>query len=113
MSCVTSLELGLIQLHSVFNDSVPDCGRLLYSEADHPNKCNYKNIKSSSSVSDNASAIEVQSTIVPDVRTTEVNQCVTQMGQEKNKLMQWPAQDDIVLQDRICQKIKSAHMQPQ
>ena len=38
VSCVTSLELGLIQLHSVFNDSVPDCGRLPYSEAYHPNK---------------------------------------------------------------------------
>ena len=25
VSCVTSLELELIQLHSVFNDSVPDC----------------------------------------------------------------------------------------
>ena len=29
VSCVTSLELGWIQLHSVFNESVPDCGRLL------------------------------------------------------------------------------------
>ena len=112
VSCATSLELGLIQLHSVFNESVPDCGRLLYSEADHPNKCNYKNTKSSSSVSDNASAIEVQSTVVPDVTTTEVNQCVAQMGQEKNKLMQCPAQDDIVLQDRKHQKMKSAHTQP-
>ena len=35
------------------------------------------------------------------------------MGQEKNKLMQCPAQDDTVLQDRKCQKVKSAHMQPQ
>ena len=104
VSCSTSLELGLIHLHSVFNDSVTDCGRLLYSEADHPNKCKYQNIKSSSSVSDNASAIEVKSTIVPHVMATEVNQCVTQMGQEKNKLMQCPAQDDTVLQDKKCQK---------
>ena len=59
VSCVTSLELGLIQLHSVFNESVPDCWRLLYSEADHPNKCKYKNIRSSSSVRNNASSIEV------------------------------------------------------
>ena len=51
-------------------------------------------------------------TIVPDVTTTEVNQCVTQKGQEKNKLMQCPAQDDIFLQDRKFQKMKSAHMQP-
>ena len=106
VSCATSLELGLIQLHSVFNESVPDCGRLLYSEADHPNKSNYQNIESSSSVSDNAYATEVQSTIVPDVTATEVNQCVTQMGQGKNKLMQCPAQDDTDLQDKKCQKVK-------
>ena len=37
VSCVTNLELGLIKLHSVFSDSVPECGRLLYSEAEHPN----------------------------------------------------------------------------
>ena len=113
VSCVTGLELGLTQLHSVFNDSVPDYGRLLYSEADHPNKCKHKDIESSSNVSDNASPIEVQSTVVPDVTATEVHQCVTQMGQQKNKLMQCPAQDDTVVQDKKCQKVKSAHTQPQ
>ena len=97
----------------MFNDSVPDCVRLLYSEADHPNKYKYQNIKSGSSVSDNASPIEVQSTIVPDITTAEVSQCVTQKGQEKNKLMQCPAQGDIVLQDRKCQKMKHAHVWPQ
>ena len=35
------------------------------------------------------------------------------MGQGKNKLMQCPAQADTVLQDRKCQKVKSAHMQSQ
>ena len=64
-------------------------------------------------MSDNASAIEAQPTVVPDVTATEINQCVTQKGQEKNKLMQYPAQDDIVLQDRKCQRMKSAYMQPQ
>ena len=113
VSCVTSLELGLIQLHRVFNESVPDCGRLLCSEADHPNKYKYQNVESNSSVSDNTSAIEVQSTIGPDVTATEVNQCVTQMGQEKNKLMQCPSQDDKVLQDRKCQKVKSVQMRAQ
>ena len=113
VSCVTSLELGLIQLHSVFNDSVTDCERLLYSEADHPNKYKHQNIESSSNVSDNASPIEVQSTVVPDVTATEVHQCVTQMGQQKNKLMQCPAQDDTVVQDKKCQKVKSAHTRPQ
>ena len=91
VSCVKNLELGLIQLHSVFNESVPDWGRLLYCEADHPNKYKDQNIESSSIVSNNASALEVQSTIVPDVTATEVNQSVTQMGQETNKLMQCPS----------------------
>ena len=27
VNCVTGLGLGVIQLHSVFNESVPDCGR--------------------------------------------------------------------------------------
>ena len=61
----------------------------------------------------NASPIEVQSTIVPNVRATEVNQCVTQKEQEKNKLMQCPAQDDTVLQDRKGHKTKSVHLWPQ
>ena len=51
----------------------------------------YENFKSSSSVGDNASAIEVQCTVVPDVTATEVNQCVTQKGEDKNKQMQCPA----------------------
>ena len=67
VSCVTSLELGLTKLHSVSNDSIPDCWRLPYNEADHPGKYQYQNIESSSSVSNNASPIEVQYTIVPDI----------------------------------------------
>ena len=113
VSCATNLELGLIQLHSVFNKMNPDCGRLLYSEADHPNKYRYQNIKSSSSMSDNASAIAVQSNVAPDVRATEVIQCVIQMGQEKSKLMPFLAQEVTVLQDRKCQKMKRVHMWPQ
>ena len=96
VSCATSLELGLILLHSVFSDSVPDCGRLPYSQASHQNKYQYQTMESSSIVSNNASPIEVQYTVVPDVTATEVNQCLTQKGQEKNKLMQCPAQHDIV-----------------
>ena len=62
---------------------------------------------------DNASVVEVQSTLGPDVTTSEVIQFVTQVGQEKNKLMQCSAQDDIVLQDRKCQEMKSVNMWPQ
>ena len=58
-------------------------------------------------MSNNASAIEVQSNVA-----SEVIQCVTQREQDTNKLMQCPAQYITVLQDRKCQKVKSAHMQP-
>ena len=64
-------------------------------------------------MSHNASAIEVQSNVAPDVTATEVIQCVTQRRQEKSKLMQCPAQEITVLQDRKCQKVESVHMQPQ
>ena len=112
ISFATSLELGLMQPHSVLKQSVPDCGRLLNSSADHPNKCKNENFKSSSSMSNNTSAIEVQSTVVSDGTATEVNQCVIQKGQDKNVKMQCPAQSNTVLQGRKCQKVNSVHMHP-
>ena len=35
ISCATNLDLGLIQPNSKLNASVPDCGRLIFSSADH------------------------------------------------------------------------------
>ena len=46
VSCVTSISLNLIQIHSELNASVPDCGKLIYSCADDPEKCKYKKLKS-------------------------------------------------------------------
>ena len=91
VSCATSLDLGLIEPHGELNASIPDCGRLLFSSADHPDKYQSKKIESSSRVKDNVSAREVQSPIVPNVSETEVNQCVTQKGQDEHKQMQCPA----------------------
>ena len=104
ISRVTSLELGLIQLSNVFNQSVPDCGRLLFSSADHPNKCKNEDFKSSSSVSNNVSPTEVQSTIIPDVTAIEVNQCVTQRGQDKNKPKQCQGQANTTIEGRKARK---------
>ena len=56
VSCATSISLILIQLHSELNVSVPDCGRLIYSCADDPEKYKYKKIKSNVHICDNASA---------------------------------------------------------
>ena len=112
VSCVTSLDLGLIQPHSELNASVPDCGRLIFG-ADHPNKYQNKKIESSSSVSNNVYVREVQSPIESKVPETEVNQYVTQKVQDENKQQLCPAQADTVLEDRKCQKVKSVHRWPQ
>ena len=104
--------MGLIQPHSELNASVPDCGRLIFGSADHPNKYQNK-IESSSSVSNNVYVKEVQSPIVSKVPETEVNQFVTQEVQEENKQQQCPAQVSTVLDERKCHKVKSVHMGPQ
>ena len=99
ISCATSLDLGLIQPHSKLNASIPDCGRLIFSSADHPNKYQHKKIESFSSVFK-----------VPE---TEVNQYVTQEVQDENKQQQCQAQIDTMLQKRKCHKVKSANMRSQ
>ena len=76
--------MGLIQPHSELNAGVPDCGRLIFSSADHPNKYQNKKIELSSSVSNNVYVREVQSPIASKVPETEVNQCVTQEIQDEN-----------------------------
>ena len=96
VSCATSLDLRLIQPYSKLNASIPDCGKLIFSSADHPNKYQNKMIESSSSVFK-----------VPE---TEVNQYVTQEVQDENKQQQCPAQTDTMLQKRKCHKGKSANM---
>ena len=96
ISCATALDLGLIQPHSELNASVPDCGRLIFSSADHPKKYQNKNIGSSSSVSYNVYVREVQYPLVSKVLEIEVNQYVTQEVQDENKQQQYPAQADTV-----------------
>ena len=74
VSCATNISLNIIQIHSELNASVPDCGRLIYSCADDPEKYKYKKIKPSVYICDNASAREVQSQKEPNVVKTEVAQ---------------------------------------
>ena len=96
--CATSLDLGLIRPHSELNASIPNCGRLVFSSTDHPNKYQHKKTESSSSVFK-----------VPET----VNQYVTQEVQDENKQLQCPAQTDSMLQKRKCHKVKSANMRSQ
>ena len=96
VSCGTSLNLGLIQPDSKLNASIPDCGSLIFSSADHPNKYKYNKNDSSSRVSVNVYTREVQSPTVPNVPETEVNQCMTKEVQHENKQEQCPAQADTV-----------------
>ena len=99
VSCTTSLDLGLIQLHSELYTSLPECGRLIFSSADHPNKYQNKKVESNSSVAK-----------VPE---TEANQSITQEVQDKNKQQQCPAQNDTLIQTRKYHKVKRENMRPQ
>ena len=96
ISCTTGFNLGLIQPHSELNASVPDCGSLIFSSADYPNKYKYNKDESCLSVSNNVYTREVQSPAVPNVPETEVNQCVTQEVQDEDKQQQCPAKADTV-----------------
>ena len=94
--CATSLDLGLIQPHNDLNASIPDCRRLIFCNADHPNKYQNKKIELGSSVFK-----------VPE---TEVNQYVTKEVQDENKQQHCPAQTDTVLEKRKGHRTKSATM---
>ena len=75
VSCATSLDLGVIQPLSELNASIPDCGSLIFSSADHPNKYKYNKNESTLRVSSNVYTRGVQSPAVPNVPETEVNEC--------------------------------------
>ena len=113
VSCTKSIELGLVQPHSALNANIPDCERLIYSNADHPGKYKSKKIQPVSKLSDDVYAREVQATAVPSMPTTEVTQWQNKEVQAENKLQQCPAKVYTVLEERKYQKVKSAHMQPQ
>ena len=91
VSCVTSMELGLIQPHSALNASIPDCGRLIHSNADHPGKYKSKKVELVSKLSNDVYAREVQCTAVPSMPITEVIQLQNKEAQAENKLQQCPA----------------------
>ena len=95
MSCATSFSLNLIQIHSKLNSSVPECGKLIYSCADDPEKYKHKKLKS-----------------------TEVAQWKNQVFQEKYKKQRCQAQDNIMCSSKKDQETKfmmpekpPAHMQ--
>ena len=74
-----------IQIHGELDASVPDCGRLIYSCADDPEKHKYKKIKSSVHICDNASAREVQPPKEPKMVKSEVAQWMNSVVQENKK----------------------------
>ena len=45
VSCAMSISLNAIQIHSELNSSVPECGKLIYSYADDPEKYKHKKLK--------------------------------------------------------------------
>ena len=89
ISCATRIILNLIQIHSELNSRVPDCGKLIYSCADDPDKYRYK-IKSNVNMCNKAtaSAREVQPPEKPKEFKTEVTQWKNKVVQEENKQQQ-------------------------
>ena len=85
VSCATSISLNLLQIHGELNAKVLDCGKLIYSCADDPEKCKYKKMKSSVHMYDNASARKVQPPVEPKVFKTEVTQWQNKVVQESKK----------------------------
>ena len=83
MSCATSFSLNLIHIHSELKSSVPECGKLIYSYADDPEKCKHKKLKS-----------------------TKVAQWKNQVVQEKYKKQRCQAQDNIVYSGKKSQETK-------
>ena len=87
VSCVTSISLNLIQIHSELNASIPECGNLIYSCADNPEK--YKHNKP---------------------KSREVAQWKNKVVQEKYKKQRCQAQDNTVCSGKKSQETKL--MQP-
>ena len=84
VSCATSIDLNLIWPHSELNDRVPDCGRLIYSCADDPDKHTYKKAK-------------------PKASKTEVTQWKNQDVQKENKQQKCQAPNSTVFNNKNCQ----------
>ena len=63
VSCATSIDLNLIQLHSELNSRVPDYGRLIYSCADDPGKPKYKRMMSNVNICDKNNCISKKGTM--------------------------------------------------
>ena len=105
VSCATSISLNLIQIHSELNASVPDCGQLIYSYADDPEKYKYKRLKSSAHICDNASAREVQPPKGPKMVKTDAAQWKNS-GVQENKKQRCEAQDNIVCSGKKSQETK-------
>ena len=88
-----TIDLNLIQPHIELNDRVPDCGRLMYSCADDPDKHTYKKAK-------------------PEASKTEVTQWKNQDVQKENKQQKCQTPSSIVFNNKNCQAEKSVNMQP-
>ena len=105
MSCAAGISLNLIQIHSALNASVQDCGQLIYSCADDPEKCKYKKMKSSVHICDNASTRQVQPPKEPKVVKTDVAQWKNSVVHE-NRNQRYQVQDNIVYSGKISHEAK-------
>ena len=102
ISCVTTLELSLIQPHKNL-DSVPSSGSLISSNADHPRKNKSLKNKQVSKPSQNVCSSKKQSHIVLPSHEYQVNQCVVYEDQDKTSKWQCTSHDISMYDDKSCQ----------
>ena len=75
LSCVTSLQLSLVQPHNNLENSIPSSASLISSKADYPKKRSQKNMLISK-LSTNVSSSKEQYHLVSNSKENHVDQCV-------------------------------------
>ena len=96
LSCVTTLELSLIQPHSNF-DLLPSSASLISSNADYPRQNKFqKNVKVSKPGQKRCSSKEQSSIVLPS-QDYQGNQCVVQEDKDK------PSKQECTAYDKNCQ----------
>ena len=121
LSCVTTLELSLIQPHSNLN-FIPSSASLISSKTDYPRKNKFQKNMPVFKPSKNVCSSKEQSPIVLPAQEYSVNQCV--IYEEKDETSKAECQANVIsmqndkncqstlCSDKNCQDTKGNHMQP-
>ena len=111
LSCMTTLELGLIQAHNNLENSIPSSVSLTSSKVDYPKKRSQKNVLVSKPKKNVCSSKEQSTTVLP-AQESYVDHCVKY--EEKIKTSKQEFQANVVYRedDKNCQETPNVHMLP-